>query len=65
MCVAERLYEVEHPPMVKEFDAICDIPNDSPGFWISKKWLRGMFDLVLFFYSIDRIHEKRLEISET
>lgn len=43
-CVAtifrERLYQVQHPALVRDFDRISDIPEHCEGFWISKKWLK-------------------------
>lgn len=38
--LVERLYNIEHPKLVKEFD---EIPEDEEGvgYWISKKWLKG------------------------
>ncbi|KAG2041623.1 cysteine proteinase [Suillus americanus] len=36
----EKLYQVEHPRLVAQFDAVCDETPDQPGFWISKNWLK-------------------------
>ncbi|EPT06051.1 hypothetical protein FOMPIDRAFT_1034036 [Fomitopsis schrenkii] len=43
-CVAamfeEKLYQVEHPHLVDQFDQIASLEEDDPGFWISKQWLK-------------------------
>ncbi|KAG1891149.1 hypothetical protein F4604DRAFT_1876310 [Suillus subluteus] len=36
----EKLYQVEHPRLVAQFDAVCDETPDQPGHWISKNWLK-------------------------
>lgn len=36
----EKLYQVEHPRLVAQFDAVCDETPDQPGYWISKNWLK-------------------------
>ncbi|KAG2750640.1 cysteine proteinase [Suillus brevipes Sb2] len=36
----EKLYQVEHPRLVAQFDAVCDETLDQPGYWISKNWLK-------------------------
>jgi hypothetical protein len=38
----ERLYSLEHPRLVREFDEISEVKGDVPGFWISKRWLKGI-----------------------
>ncbi len=37
----ERLYNMEHPKLVKEFDEISEVEDSALGYWISKKWLKG------------------------
>jgi len=41
MTSTERLYQIEHPRLVAQFDAVCDDSPDEPGFWLSKVWLKG------------------------
>ncbi|KAK2466793.1 hypothetical protein APHAL10511_001051 [Amanita phalloides] len=36
----ERLYQLEHPQHVIEFDRAIALRDDSTRYWISKKWLR-------------------------
>ncbi|KIJ69021.1 hypothetical protein HYDPIDRAFT_178940 [Hydnomerulius pinastri MD-312] len=36
----ERLYQIEHPRIVAQFDEVCDVGQDEPGYWISKAWLK-------------------------
>ncbi|TFK42426.1 hypothetical protein BDQ12DRAFT_644097 [Crucibulum laeve] len=36
----ERLYEIEHPRLVKQFDEVSYVDEASHGYWISKKWVR-------------------------
>ncbi|KAI6045712.1 hypothetical protein EDC04DRAFT_2877115 [Pisolithus marmoratus] len=36
----ERLYQIQHPRMVAEFDRVCDVKPDDTGFWLSKAWLK-------------------------
>lgn len=36
----ERLYQLEHPRLVSEFDHAAILRNENVGYWISKKWLR-------------------------
>ena len=54
----ERLYEVRHPSLVRDFDCISDIPEHCEGFWISKKWLKGMvglLSLMILFNNMARL----------
>ena len=37
----ERLYQIQHPRIVAQFDKVCDVEADDVGFWISKVWLKG------------------------
>ncbi|KAF8557305.1 cysteine proteinase [Imleria badia] len=37
----ERLYQIEHPRSVAQFDEMCDVQQGEPGYWISKAWLKG------------------------
>lgn len=37
----ERLYQIEHPRLVSQFDQISDVMLDCKGYWISKPWLKG------------------------
>ena len=39
--IVERLYRVQHPQFVSQFQEVGDVDEDSMGFWISKQWLRG------------------------
>ncbi|TFY64882.1 hypothetical protein EVJ58_g2344 [Rhodofomes roseus] len=36
----EKLYQVEHPRLVDQFDSISAVEEDEPGYWISKQWLK-------------------------
>ncbi|XP_006457981.1 hypothetical protein AGABI2DRAFT_115001 [Agaricus bisporus var. bisporus H97] len=36
----ERLYIIEHPKLVREFDEISEVDGNASGFWISKRWLK-------------------------
>ncbi|KAF8643800.1 hypothetical protein AX16_008818 [Volvariella volvacea WC 439] len=36
----ERLYEQEHPKLVREFDLVSNFPPEGEGYWISKSWLK-------------------------
>ncbi|KAL1744566.1 hypothetical protein HDZ31DRAFT_38456 [Schizophyllum fasciatum] len=36
----DRLYQIEHPRLVSQFDDIADVPEGQPGYWISKPWVR-------------------------
>jgi ubiquitin carboxyl-terminal hydrolase 48 len=38
----ERLYNIEHPRLVREFDEISEMKGNAPQFWISKRWLKGI-----------------------
>lgn len=38
---AEKMYTMEHPQIVAEFNEICNPKSESVGFWISKEWLKG------------------------
>ena len=37
----ERLYQIEHPRLVAQFDEVCDVQQGESGYWISKAWLKG------------------------
>jgi hypothetical protein len=37
----ERLYQIEHPQIVAQFDEVNEMEQDSSGYWISKPWLKG------------------------
>lgn len=39
---SERLYQIEHPRLVAQFDEMCDVQQGEPGYWISKAWLKGI-----------------------
>jgi hypothetical protein len=39
---AERLYQVEHPRYVKLVDEVCNVAEGESGYWISKKWYKGI-----------------------
>ncbi|KAF5380840.1 hypothetical protein D9615_004069 [Tricholomella constricta] len=36
----ERLYQIEHPRLVAQFDRISEVASDLTGFWISKPWIK-------------------------
>ncbi|KAI6118845.1 hypothetical protein EV401DRAFT_2057534 [Pisolithus croceorrhizus] len=36
----ERLYQIQHPRIVAEFDNVCDVKPGETGFWLSKAWLK-------------------------
>ncbi|KAL1729248.1 hypothetical protein EV714DRAFT_251709 [Schizophyllum commune] len=36
----DRLYQVEHPRLVSQFDDIAEVPEGQPGYWISKPWVK-------------------------
>ncbi|KAI5119495.1 hypothetical protein M0805_009519 [Coniferiporia weirii] len=36
----EKLYQIEHPQHVYEFDAICNTKTEHEGYWISKAWVK-------------------------
>ncbi|KAH9483698.1 Ubiquitin carboxyl-terminal hydrolase 48 [Psilocybe cubensis] len=36
----EKLYELDHPKQVKQFDEISSVADDELGYWISKKWVK-------------------------
>ncbi|KII88369.1 hypothetical protein PLICRDRAFT_92113 [Plicaturopsis crispa FD-325 SS-3] len=44
ICVAdifkERLYQIQHPQTVARFDEVNTVEEGSPGYWISKEWLK-------------------------
>lgn len=44
--VEERLYQIEHPRIVSQFDEVCDPETEREGFWISKAWLKGKFGVL-------------------
>jgi hypothetical protein len=59
----ERLYRIEHPRLVSQFDQLCDGEQEDPGFWISKQWLKGdLSDLVT--QRLQFTHVLRLEAGE-
>lgn len=37
----ERLYQIEHPRLVNQFDQISEVMLDCKGYWISKSWFKG------------------------
>src|ERR1700691_3394218 len=37
----ERLYQIEHPQIVSQFDEVNKREEDSKGSWISKLWLKS------------------------
>lgn len=41
MVPAEKLYQLEHPRLVAEFNEICATETENEGYWISKAWLKG------------------------
>jgi hypothetical protein len=43
----EKLYEIEHPKHTTLFDELSVIDEDEIGYWISKKWCKGL----LFYFS--------------
>ncbi|KAI4525001.1 hypothetical protein K525DRAFT_261907 [Schizophyllum commune Loenen D] len=36
----DRLYQVEHPRLVSQFDDIAEVSEGQPGYWISKPWVK-------------------------
>ncbi|KAJ3574829.1 hypothetical protein NP233_g1494 [Leucocoprinus birnbaumii] len=36
----ERLYSIEHPKLVQEFDDVSEVDETAEGYWISKKWIK-------------------------
>jgi ubiquitin carboxyl-terminal hydrolase 48 len=44
---AERLYQVEHPRFVKLVDEVCNVAEGESGYWISKKWYKGI-EFIMF-----------------
>ncbi|KAH8116817.1 cysteine proteinase [Phellopilus nigrolimitatus] len=36
----EKLYHIEHPQFVSEFNQICNTESEIEGYWISKAWLK-------------------------
>ncbi|EGO18657.1 hypothetical protein SERLADRAFT_418842 [Serpula lacrymans var. lacrymans S7.9] len=36
----EKLYQIEHPQAVAQFDEVCDNELDQISYWISKNWLK-------------------------
>lgn len=43
----EKLYDIEHPRIVKRLDE-CNLCHEGEmGYWISKKWLKGEWTCVL------------------
>jgi len=38
----ERLYAIEHPKLVQEFDEVSETNADTEGYWVSKQWIKGM-----------------------
>ena len=50
---SEKLYEIEHPRYVKQFDDISLVPEDELGYWISKRWCRGWFSITAVCQIVD------------
>lgn len=61
----ERLYQIQHPRMVAQFDKVCDVKADEVGFWLSKAWLRGDSRLNIKSALPDAAASTRLETPET
>jgi len=38
----ERLYQIEHPQIVAQFDEVNKMEEDSKGYWVSKPWFKGL-----------------------
>lgn len=36
----ERLYMIEHPKLVQEFDEVSEVDESTEGYWVSKKWIK-------------------------
>lgn len=36
----ERLYQIQHPRIVAQFDKVCGVRPGDLGFWLSKAWLK-------------------------
>lgn len=60
----ERLYQIQHPRMVAQFDKVCDVKADEVGFWLSKAWLKGDLRLNIKFALPDAAAPTRLEAPE-
>lgn len=45
----EKLYQIDHPRAVSQFDQVADAGVDSVGYWVSKLWLRGVYKYLLVF----------------
>ena len=45
---AEKLYQVEHPRLVSQFDDVVSLEGDEHGYYISKAWLKakGLEDVI-------------------
>ena len=39
--IKEKLYQIEHPKLVAEFNSVCNTDGDGEGYWISKQWVKG------------------------
>jgi hypothetical protein len=61
----ERLYQIEHPQIVAQFDEVNLMEEDSIGYWISKVWLKGRRFEVSSMYLVGTYPNSRLEIGET
>lgn len=54
---AERLYQIEHPRLVNQFDEIFEPGLDDIGYWISKSWLKGSLILTKYTISAHHVYE--------
>ncbi|KAG7447960.1 cysteine proteinase [Guyanagaster necrorhizus] len=36
----ERIYQIEHPRVVRDFEQVSEVGTNSFGYWISKPWLK-------------------------
>lgn len=45
----ERMYQIEHPLLVAQFNEKANFGNERSGYWISKAWLRGS---ILFYLTV-------------
>ena len=55
LAFTERLYQIEHPRLVAQFDEMCDVQQGEPGYWISKTWLKG---IPTYFITISSHHSR-------
>ena len=55
LAFTERLYQIEHPRLVAQFDEMCDVQQGEPGYWISKAWLKG---IPTYFITISSHHSR-------